>query len=177
MVLLKKILWIIQTLFGFVFYGSIGYLSYIGSPKYIIGGSKLYIGKRVRILYNFRCEIHKNGVVRIGDSTSIGHNCHISSCELLVIGTNATISSNVFLGSLDHTFDIPNTHVMNQPLSCIQTTVGDFCFIGTGAVILAGTNIGKNCVVGANSVVKGSFPDYSIIAGNPAKTIGFRKVI
>ena len=177
MVLLKKISWIIKTLFGIVFYGKIGFLTYIGSPNYIIGRSKLYIGNRVRILYNFRCEIHNNGEVRIGDSTSIGHNCHISSCELLAIGANVTISSNVFLGSLDHTFEIPNTHVMNQPLSCIQTTVGDFSFIGTGAVILAGTNIGKNCVVGANSVVNGNFPDYSIIAGYPAKNIGFRKEI
>lgn len=37
--------------------------------------------------------------------------------------------------------------------------------------ILAGTIIGKNCVVGANSVVKGKFDNYCVIAGNPARVI------
>ena len=175
MVILKKAWWLIKTLLSNPFYGKVGFLTYIGSPKYIIGGSKLFLGNRVRILYNFRCEIHENGIVQIGDSSSIGHNCHISSCEFLAIGDYVTVSSNVFLGSLDHTFDIPNTHVIHQPLRCLQTTIGDYSFVGTGAVILAGTNIGKNCVVGANSVVKGNFPDFSIIAGIPAKTVGHRK--
>jgi acetyltransferase-like isoleucine patch superfamily enzyme len=50
--------------------------------------------------------------------------------------------------------------------------IGKYTFIGTSTVILAGTSIGKGCVVGAGSVVKGTFPDYSIIVGNPAKVIG-----
>lgn len=40
------------------------------------------------------------------------------------------------------------------------------------AIILMGTNIGNNSIVGAGSVVKGNFPDGSIIAGNPARVIG-----
>lgn len=40
-----------------------------------------------------------------------------------------------------------------------------------GAAIMAGTVLGKQCVVGANAVVKGTYPDYSVIAGVPAKII------
>ena len=39
------------------------------------------------------------------------------------------------------------------------------------SIILKGTNIGKNCIIGAGSVVHGTFPDNVIIAGNPAKII------
>lgn len=51
------------------------------------------------------------------------------------------------------------------------TSIGDNVFIGMNAVILMGTVIGNNCIIGAGSVVKGKFPNNSVIAGNPAKVI------
>lgn len=51
------------------------------------------------------------------------------------------------------------------------TTIGNNVFIGMNSVILMGSTIGNNCIVGAGSVVKGNFPDNSVIAGNPAKVI------
>ena len=50
--------------------------------------------------------------------------------------------------------------------------VGAYSFIGAHATILPGTKIGKGCVISAYSLVKGDFPDYSIISGSPAKIIG-----
>ena len=44
-------------------------------------------------------------------------------------------------------------------------------FVSQKSEYLKGTTLGKNCVVGAGSVVCGSFPDDVIIAGNPAKII------
>lgn len=52
-----------------------------------------------------------------------------------------------------------------------KTVIGDGCYIGYGAVILAGTTLGKQCIVGANSVVRGDFPDYSVLAGAPARIV------
>ena len=52
-----------------------------------------------------------------------------------------------------------------------ETTIGENCFIGMGAAIMPGTVLGKQCVVGANSVVKGTFPDYCVIVGSPAKIV------
>ena len=66
------------------------------------------------------------------------------------------------------------SYIMNQPLIGRPTSIGEFCFIGTGVSILSGTRLGKNTIVGANSVVVGKFPDNSIIAGNPAKIIRMR---
>ena len=53
----------------------------------------------------------------------------------------------------------------------LPVTIGNNVFIGTKAVILKGTTIGDNCIVGAGSVVRGTFPDGVVIAGNPAKVI------
>jgi acetyltransferase-like isoleucine patch superfamily enzyme len=50
--------------------------------------------------------------------------------------------------------------------------IGQFTFVGPHSTIQAGTDIGKGCIVSAYSMVKGSFPDFSVIAGNPAVVIG-----
>ncbi len=49
--------------------------------------------------------------------------------------------------------------------------IGNNVFIGEHATILMGTIIGDNCIVGANSLVKGTFPDNVVIAGNPARVV------
>lgn len=51
------------------------------------------------------------------------------------------------------------------------TKIGDNVFIGMHSIILMGTHIGSNSIVGAGSVVKGNFPDNVVIAGNPARVI------
>ena len=49
--------------------------------------------------------------------------------------------------------------------------IGRNCFIGCNTIILKGTVLGDNCVVGAGAVVSGKFDDNCVIAGNPAKVI------
>lgn len=50
--------------------------------------------------------------------------------------------------------------------------IGKYSFIGPHVTIMPNTKIGKGCIVTAYSMVKGDFPDFSIIAGNPAEVIG-----
>jgi acetyltransferase-like isoleucine patch superfamily enzyme len=50
--------------------------------------------------------------------------------------------------------------------------IGEYTFIGTSCVILPGSQIGKGCIIGAGSIVKGDFPDFSVIVGNPAAIVG-----
>ena len=52
-----------------------------------------------------------------------------------------------------------------------QTVIGNNVFIGMNSIILMGSKIGNNSIVGAGSIVSGTFPDDSIICGNPAKRI------
>ena len=51
------------------------------------------------------------------------------------------------------------------------TKIGDFCLVGTNAIVLPGVTIGDHVVVGAGSVVTKDVPANSLIAGNPAKVL------
>lgn len=50
-------------------------------------------------------------------------------------------------------------------------TIEENVFIGLGTLLLPGTHIGKNTIIGAGSVVKGRIPENSVAAGNPCKVI------
>ena len=89
----------------------------------------------------------------------------------LVIGAHTTISSNVMITNIDHEYREVGKHILQQPYLVRRTTIGENCFIGFGAMIQAGTVLGKQCIVGANSVVRGTFPDYCVIVGAPARII------
>lgn len=55
-----------------------------------------------------------------------------------------------------------------------DVVIGSDVWIGSGATIMSGVTIGHGAVVGAMAVVAHSIPPYVIVAGNPARTIGYR---
>lgn len=56
----------------------------------------------------------------------------------------------------------------------IDIVVDEDVWIGARTILLRGTHLGRGCIVGAGSVVRGAVPPYSIVMGNPAKVIGFK---
>lgn len=167
-----KISWFLTTFFLRIRLKKIGLFSYVANPIFIYKGKRIIIGNRVRIFPGARIEVHNNGKIIIENNTSIGQNLHlISSSEELKICRDTTISGNVFITNINHDYTELGTHILKQKYIVEKTEIGENCFIGYGVAIQAGTILGKQCVVGANSVVKGTFPDYSIIAGVPAKII------
>ena len=67
--------------------------------------------------------------------------------------------------------DVP---ILRSPLEFAPVVVGDDCDLGVGAILLPGTILGRGVQVGAGAVVKGAFPDFSVIAGVPARVIRIR---
>lgn len=169
---IKKILWVLKGVIYKGFFKKFGALSYIGKPLILHGMSKVSIGDKVRIQPGLRMEVYTdNGSIDIGNNTSIGQNLHIISASKLIIGKNTTVSGNVFITNLEHDYKEIDLHILDQKSIIKETFIGENCFIGYGAVIQAGTVLGKQCIVGSNSVVKGEFPDYCVIAGVPARII------
>lgn len=167
----EKLFWMVRALCLKPFSGSWGFKSYLGKPIFINNIKKMYIGSKVRIYPMARIEVFDSGKVCICDNVSIGQCFHLISANNVFIGENTTISANVFISDLDHQYSSIDVHIMEQPLIVRTTIIGNNCFIGYGAVIQAGTKLGKQCIVGANSVVRGTFEDYCVIAGVPARVI------
>lgn len=93
--------------------------------------------------------------------------------SLITIGDATTISADVVF--LTHDYSISKGLKMIDPelngrfLKPIR--IGSNCFIGMRTILLPGTTLGDNVIVGAGAVVKGSFPDNVVIGGNPARVI------
>jgi len=65
----------------------------------------------------------------------------------------------------------PATPIGRQWPANDPVEIGPGSWLGSGAVILPGTRLGRNTVVGAGSVVRGAFPDHVVLAGIPARVV------
>lgn len=113
------------------------------------------------------------GKIEIEDGYGISGTT-IYSTKSIRIGKNATIGANCKIVDNDfHPLDPEQRRLgLNERFTKrAEITIGDNCFIGMNCIILKGTTLGNNVVVGAGSVVHGKFPDNCVIAGNPAKIV------
>lgn len=168
-----KLLWLLRNfIYKILFFKKIGTYSYIGKPIFFTGLNKVRVGNKFRLYPLWRFEVLESGSVTIEDDVSIGQFFHLVSVgSELIIRKGTVISADVLITNSDHRFTEIDVPVYQQPMNNKETVIGENCFIGAGAKILAGTKLGKQCIVGANSVVKGNFPDYCVISGIPAKII------
>ncbi|TAL71959.1 MAG: methyltransferase domain-containing protein [Bacteroidetes bacterium] len=110
--------------------------------------------------------------IEIGNENQIGRFFFVSCTNHVLLEDNVLISERVFIGDNNHSFSHPHVPVMQQPnKKGTPIMIKRGSWIGVGAVILPGTQIGSFSVVGANSVCKGVFPDYSVIATEHAKLL------
>ncbi len=110
--------------------------------------------------------------IEIGERTSFGQNLHMICCKELTIGKDVTFSANIYIADVAHEYRNIGVNVLEQPLIVKPTHIGDNCFIGYGACIHPGVSLGKQCIVGSNAVVlAGDYPDYSVLAGVPARVV------
>ena len=110
-------------------------------------------------------------VVRIGDRCMIGRGSHIVGHFQLEIGDDVHTGPYVYITDQNHGYEDPHEVVHAQWPSDVPVLIGNGSWLGTGVVILPGTRLGRNVVVGAGAVVRGTFPDHCVIAGVPARVV------
>ncbi len=110
-------------------------------------------------------------VVRIGDRCLIGRGSGIVGHLSIEIGDDVWTGHHVYITDQNHGYERVDVPIAQQWMDEDPVRVGDGAWLGHGTVVLPGATIGRHVVVGANSVVRGDIPDFSIAAGNPAKVI------
>lgn len=90
---------------------------------------------------------------------------------LLTIGSYTKITKGVVILTHDYSLSVLRRVYGEWIGEGDETVIGENCFLGVNSIILMGTKLGNNVIVGAGSVVHGTFPDNVVIAGNPAKII------
>lgn len=112
---------------------------------------------------------------------AIGDNCYIFDPKtvsidlfrpyLLDIGSNVVICAKTTILTHDYSHTVLSEKYNINIGDAKPVKIGNNVFIGIGAMILMGSQIGNNVIIGAQSVVHGVIPDNSVVAGNPAKII------
>ncbi|TRW80539.1 acyltransferase [Mycolicibacterium sp. 018/SC-01/001] len=114
----------------------------------------------------FREEPERVSALVVGEDASIT-NRHLLDCtNRITIGRFATIGG--FRSQfITHSIDIGPNRQSSLPIE-----VGDYCFTGTGVILLKGSVLGSRCVLGAGSMLRGQFrEEYKLISGNPARPV------
>ena len=110
-------------------------------------------------------------VLRIGDRCVIGRGSHIVAHESLVIGDDVFTGPYVYITDQNHGYEDPDQPIGRQMPHNFPVQIGSGCWLGTGAVVLPGACIGRNVVIAAGSVVRGTVPERCVVAGVPARVI------
>lgn len=129
-----------------------------------------------------------SGQIKVGKCTYIGNDSNIWSSNSIVIGDRVFISFGVNIHDYDaHSLSAEKRHkqfkeifiegVSGLPddIKSKPVKIEDDVWIGFNVSILKGVTIGKGAIIGASSVVTHDVEPYTIVAGNPAKNIGFAK--
>ena len=108
----------------------------------------------------------------IGARTYVGRFGTIACIAKVSIGQDVLISDRVFIGDSAHGYERTDLPIHEQYMvSRGAVEIGDGTWIGIGVSVLGNVKIGRNCVIGAGSVVTKDIPDYCVAAGVPAKIL------
>lgn len=159
-------------------FGSFGSGAILHRPDWLYGAHKVEVGAGTIILGHLWLSVERDAwegdapVIRIGERVGVRPYCTISAAESVLIEDDVVLSAFSTVIDSDHSFEGGSPSVLWNPPVSSPVRIGRGTWVGERVAVLRGARIGRYCIIGANSVVRGEIPDYSIAAGVPAKVVG-----
>ena len=127
---------------------------------------------------------HVMSGARLGENCNLGQNVLISDDVILgnnvkvqnnvSIYTGVICEDDVFLGpSMVFTNIVNPRSAVVRKGSYVKTLVGRGASIGANATIICGNSLGEFCFIGAGAVVTKDVPPYALVVENPGKQVGW----
>ena len=133
-------------------------------------GSKLTIGKKFKMRDGAKLRVRKGAYCKIGNNSSMNTNNIITCHECIEIGDDVQLSPNVQIYDHDHDFRAEGG-VKTGKFKTSPIKIGNNVWIGANSIILRGTQIGDNCVIGAGCVVKDIIPENKLLVQKRTSSI------
>ena len=161
-------------------FGTFGVDSSIGFPaatlmgaRSIHVGSGTLIGRHATLAVGYGPDdpnLPERGLV-VGDRCVLGARITVVAHTSVEIGDAVWFGQDVFVSDSGHGYQDPGLPIGEQFGGHLPVRIGSGSWVGHGAIILPGADIGRNVVVAAGSVVRGTVPDHSVVGGAPARVL------
>ena len=117
-------------------------------------------------------EVRNPKGLSIDEGCSIGPRVLLDARKGIEIHKSVTIAYEAIIWTLHHDMNAPDFHVCGA-----KTTIDEYAWICSRAIVLPGVHIGKGAVVASGAVVTKDVDPYTVVGGVPAKPIGKRQEI
>jgi acetyltransferase-like isoleucine patch superfamily enzyme len=134
------------------------------------GYGRIVLGRWVHLGDHNRLRAHE-GTLRIGDKTVLGRENTINCYLDLDIGPRCLVADWVYMCDFDHRTDDLHVPIKDQGIVKTPVRIGADSWVGVKVSVLRGADVGPGSVLAAHTVVRGSVPAYSVVAGVPGRVV------
>lgn len=145
---------------------------------YVVGVGELHLGDGVnlagKLTLCFGTQYCDRPTITVGENTHLGHDLMLTAGKQITIGRDCLFASSVLvMDSSGHPLDAAQRRAGKAapPEKVRPVVIEDDVWVGSNCILLPGTRIGEGSVISAGSVVRGTIPPYSLVAGNPAQVV------
>jgi lipopolysaccharide O-acetyltransferase len=158
-------------------FAQFGRRTILESPLRLVGEDRIAIGDRVFIgagswLQTIPDGDNRSVAITIGSGSSVSGTCVISAVRSVVLEEDVLLARNVYIADHMHKYIQTDLPIQAQGLDKIAPVlIKRGAWLSQNVVICPGVTVGRGSVVGANSVVTESIPDFSVAVGAPARVV------
>lgn len=131
-------------------------------------GTRLELGDRARV--RGRVTVNGGGRVTVG-ADSLLNGCWILAATEVTLGARCLLSDCGITDNDFHNLDPGRRHLPGDERTRRPVRLDENVWVGAHALVLKGTEIGRDSVVGAGAVVRGEVPPGVVVSGNPAEIV------